>query len=249
MDEQTAQSADQPATGYRRVQVDGKFYDVPDTATSEQISGYLKAIPAANAPHAPKARTWTDVAAGVTAGGILGGARALPTIQKIAEEVATNPNVPRVSASIGRVIGGVAPIVGGAYEGGPIGALAGVAAASKGAWAGGKTGWFTGKLLQNVAAPVANAAETLAPYAKMLTPLSIAQGVGALAQIADPNRKDTAIFGTEPDRSDAEKAAHPALVNLAITKVSDAIKYLMSQGLSQGEAVRTIMNQKVKGGQ
>ena len=38
---------------------DGELYQIPPEATEAQISAYTKAIPVANAPQAPKARTWS----------------------------------------------------------------------------------------------------------------------------------------------------------------------------------------------
>ncbi len=61
------------------MQVGGQTYEVPADAGDAHISSALNAIPAANAPNAPKARTWTDVAVDAipavtgTAGAILGG--------------------------------------------------------------------------------------------------------------------------------------------------------------------------------
>lgn len=62
----------------RIVTVDGKPQIFPADATDAEISAALNAIPASNAAHAPKARTWTDVAvdalpaAGAVLGGVLG---------------------------------------------------------------------------------------------------------------------------------------------------------------------------------
>lgn len=105
----------------------------------------------------PRAATYGALAAAA-------GAKALPLAGRAVEELATNPNVPAMAAKAGRVIGGIAPVVGGAIAGaessGPLGAVGGatlgLAGAAKGAWAGGKTGWFTGKLAQQVAGPLAD---------------------------------------------------------------------------------------------
>lgn len=119
-----------------------------------------------------------------------------PYIHKGLEELATNPNVMKTGAKIGRVIGGLSAPIGGALEAGPAGFLMGSAAASKSAWAGGKTGWFTGKMLQNIAASlephVKSIAEAVSPY--------LHEGIGAqsaldLAQMADPDRKDIGVLG------------------------------------------------------
>ncbi len=209
---------------------------VPDDATDAEISALTKAIPAANAPSAPKARTWTALAA-------QGVAQAVPVAATGAMQLATSPAVPRAVASIGRAMGGAAPIV--ASPANPMSYLA----ASGGAWSGGKAGYFTGKLAQNLAAPAAKVLDAVAPYAQALSTASGAQGALDLAQMAEPDRKDIGTLGVTvgPPRTDEEKAAHPALINLAVEKVSDAINRLMSLGLPRGEAVRQVMNAKVKG--
>lgn len=98
---------------------------------------------------------------------------------------ATNPNVAKTAATAGRVIGGVAPIVGGAMTGGAAGgptgaiggAMVGATQAAKGAWLGGRTGWFTGKLAQQLLMPVAKVAEKIAPFAETFGMLAGASGV------------------------------------------------------------------------
>lgn len=123
------------------------------------------------------------------------GAAAIAPAANIAARVATNPNLPRTMASVGRVVGALAPPVVGAYEGGPIGALAGLAGAAKGSWAGGKTGYFSGKLMQKAAAPVASGLSAIAPIAHQLSGVA---GVGDLAQMAEPNRRDIGFLGVGP---------------------------------------------------
>lgn len=120
---------------------------------------------------------------------------AMPLAEQGATAFATSPNVAPTAAKIGRFVGGVAAPVSGAIYGGPAGAIVGAAEAAKGAWAGGKTGWFTGKMLQNMAMPVAKGLSKLAPYAQTLGTLSGAQGVGDLAQMAEPTRKDIGFLG------------------------------------------------------
>lgn len=171
---------------------------------------------------------------------------AVPGLSNAVQAFATSPTVPKTGATIGKMLGGIAPIVGGATEGGVTGGLAGVAAASKGAWAGGKTGWFTGKLAQQVAMPVAKGLEAAAPYAQALSTLSGAQGLGDLAQIAEPTRTDIGFLGV--GKTQHVPGQEPALLNLLAQKLSDAVSYLMGQGMSQGEAVKTVMNLKVKAG-
>jgi hypothetical protein len=169
---------------------------------------------------------------------------AVPALQAAAVEVATNPNVPKIAAKVGRVVGGIAPIVAGAQTGGPVGALVGITASSKGAWAGGKTGWFTGKLAQNVAAPAAKALERAVPYAQLLWKAAGPQGILDLAQMAEPNRTDIGTLGVginQTPRSADEKAAQPALLNLAATKVRDLIKELTGYGLKPEEAADILL--------
>lgn len=141
------------------------------------------------------------------------GLAGLRGLQPIAEGVATSPTLPKTAASIGRMIGGVAPAIGGAYEAGPIGGLAGLAAAAKGAWAGGKTGWFTGKLMQNMAAPVASGLEKISP---LLGKASGAQGLGDLAQMAEPDRKDIGFLGI--GKTQDVPGQKPALLNSLLSR-------------------------------
>lgn len=166
------------------------------------------------------------------------GASTVPSIARGAAEFATNPNVPAIGAKIGRVVGGLAPVFGGAAEYGLPGAAIGMAGAAKGAWAGGKTGWFTGKLAQGLASPLANALETLSPYAQMITTASGAQGVLDLAQMADATRKDIGTLGIslEKPRSQEEKDTHPALVNAVVDKVKELATSLKNNGVPAAEA-------------
>lgn len=166
--------------------------------------------------------------------GALGLAEISPTLRtasRLTTEFATNPSVPKTSAAIGRVIGGVAPVIAGAAEGGPVGALVGVAASSKGAWAGGKTGWFTGKLAQNMSAPVASALQKVTPYLQAVSTVSGAQGALDLAQMAEPSRKDIGFLGLsiEQPRSTDEQKAHPALLNLLAMKALALRQRIMDQ--------------------
>lgn len=165
-------------------------------------------------------------------------AKVVPAATRVVEELATNPAVPRVAAKVGKVVGAVAPAVVGGAEGGPIGALAGVAAASKGAWAGGKTGWFTGKLAQEVAGPVASILGKVAPYVQTLSTVSGIQGGLDLAQMAEPKRQDLGFLGV--GKSINVIGAHPALVNLLVSKVTDAVNALMSHGLSKDDAIAAV---------
>lgn len=163
---------------------------------------------------------------------MLAGAKAVPGAVRLAEEVATNPSIPRGAATAGRVVGAVE----GALKGGPL-------AIGPGSWAGGKGGWFSGKAVQSASGPIANALEKIAPYAQAVSTASGAQGALDLAQMAEPNRKDIGFLGITGDAPDPN---HPALLNLLAMKAGDGIKYLISQGLSLGEASRTYWNLKAK---
>jgi hypothetical protein len=165
--------------------------------------------------------------------------RAVPALTSAADELATNPNVPKIAAKAGRVIGGLAPIVAGAKEGGPVGAMVGVAMSSKGAWAGGKTGWFTGKLAQSVAAPVAKILETTLPYARAISNAAGPQGILDLAQMADPERQDIGFLGA--GKSVDVPGAHPPLLNLAAKKVRAAIQAIVSHGVPVEGAVDLLL--------
>lgn len=233
------------ATNARIVIVDGASQQFPADATDAEISAALNAIPSANAPMAPKARTWSPALT------MAGAGKVVPAVANAAAGVATSPTVPLTAAKVGRVVGGLAPVVTGAASGGPVGAMVGMTASAKGAWAGGKTGYFTGKMVQGMAMPVAKVLETVAPYAQALSTLASPQSALDLAQMAEPNRTDIGVLGvgtSDAPRSAEDKAAHPALINLALAKVSEAVKYLMDQGMKQGEAVRLVMNAKAKGG-
>lgn len=149
-------------------------------------------------------------------------------VANAATELATNPAVPRAFATGGRVIGGLAPIVGGAQAAGLPGGLLGVGASAKGSWAGGKAGWFTGKMLQNMAAPVANGLQRLEPVAHALSPINVAQGGLDLAQIAEPTRKDIGFMGIgKTDRAPGDDK--PAALNA----LAAYIRQLMVSGLGK----------------
>ncbi len=108
--------------------------------------------------------------------GIMGavGSRVVPAATTALENFGTSPTAPKTGAAIGKVIGSVAPTIAGAWESGPIGAIAGLVASAKGAWAGGKVGWFSAKLLQDAARPIATALSnaTGAPVAAISQTLS-----------------------------------------------------------------------------
>lgn len=229
----TIKKAEKPVTTS-----DGQTHYVPMDATEAQISALTKAIPAVNAPLAPQARTWS--AQGDTGGLALAGAvKALPAVTSAVKAASTNPNAWKVGKNVGQIAGAVL----GAKQDGIVGAATGM-------WLGGKVGWrLTNAAQRGIAAPTAKVLENVAPYAHALKTLSGVQGALDLAQMAEPNRTDIGVLGvgTGEPRSAEERAAHPALINLALSKVSEAVKYLMDQGIKQSEAVRLVMNAKAKG--
>lgn len=168
-----------------------------------------------------------------------GAGQAAPLAAKAATAFVENPNVPKIAAKVGRIVGGVAPVVTGAVEGGTVGALVGISTASKGAWAGGKTGWFTGKLLQKVTAPMASVLTKAAPYAQALTTVGGVQSGLDLMQILEPNRKDIGTFGI--GKTEHIAGEHPALINLAVTKVREAFDALVGHGLTKDEAAHLLV--------
>lgn len=191
--------------------------DAPDPSPSVAES------PLKTAPNGPIAGSNTALTAAVVS-------HITPIIERGLMELATNPNVAKHGAAIGRAVGGVAPIVGGAIEGGPIGALVGVGASAKGAWAGGKTGWFTGKLAQNVSGHVLKIAQEVAPY---LEKAMGAQGVLDLAQMAEPARQDIGVLGigrtpSAPTNQQAIQAQQSADLG--------RMKQLVDQGSTPAEA-------------
>lgn len=117
-------------------------------------------------------------------------------------DVATNPNIPKMAAKAGRIIGATAPVVGGAMTGGaaggPTGAvgggMVGATQAAKGAWIGGRTGWFTGKLAQDLLMPVAKVATKIAPYLETMGMIAGASGVYDLVPMRQKFEADWSKF-------------------------------------------------------
>lgn len=201
----------------RVVTFEGKTQSFPDDTTDAEISAALGAIPAENAKGVPKAKTWTGVA-------VAGGKVATDVASGMASELATNPNVPSAAAKVGRVLGGVAPIVGGAAKGGVGGAAIGMAGAAQGAWAGGKTGWFTGKLAQKLAGPVAAGLEAAAP---LVAPLGYAP----------------ALQGDQ-----TEQALGASVEEFRKLPQMEQVSRLMKNlGLPQSAAVRAVLNLRARG--
>ncbi len=165
--------------------------------------------------------------------GMAASAGVLPGAARLATEVVTNPNLPKMGANAGRLIGGVAPTLVEAAQGNGMGALTAAALSGKTAWAGSKAGWFTAKLAQQLGIPVAKVAEAIAPYAAGLSTLSGAQGVNDLAQMAEPNRSDIGIFGIGKSNTDTNSRA-----SIMISQINA----LVSQGLSLQDASKKVQD-------
>lgn len=133
----------------------------------------------------------------------------IPKAAGWAMELATNPDAWKTGKVIGEVLGGTAGLI----HSGPMGAAGGM-------YAGGKTGWRLVNAAQRAAAPLASALEKAAPYAQTLSTLAGAQGVGDLAQMADPKRTDIGVLGIGGSHDPIDPKDVP-LVNEGIAKVFD----------------------------
>ncbi len=142
----------------------------------------------------------------------------LPTATKLAESLATSPGVPEAGSDVGQLVG----LIGGLLKAGPLGTLATNPM--------GRVGYRAGTLAQKAAAPIATALDSAKPYANgILGTMTGAMGVGDLAQMADPTRKDIGVMGVGPTvHVEGEK---PALLNAA----ADKIKALLQQVLGQSK--------------
>jgi hypothetical protein len=213
-----------PEKPEQAVEFKGETQYFPSDWTEAQISSALGAIPESNKDAVPNAPTWKALT-------MMSAGRAVPMMANASMEFATNPSVPRTAATIGRVVGAVAPTVGEAATGNVPAAIALAANAGKTAWTGGKAGWFTGKLAQNAAAPVASMLEKAAPYAQTLSTLGGAAGVGELAQVSEPNRKDIGFLGIGPtDQKLSDQ--------IAVQKMQ--VQNLVNSGLSLNDAIRRV---------
>lgn len=172
--------------------------------------------------------------------------KAVPVAAQLAEEFVTNPNVPKAAAAVGRVVGGVAPIAGHLAKGDPFSALVrGFPDAALGSWTGGKTGWFTGKLAQRVTAPVASVLTKVAPYMQAVTTLGAVQSALDLHQMLDPKRKDIGTLGI--GKTEHVAGEHPALLNLAVSKLREAFDSLMEHGFTKDEAADLLVQSQKAG--
>lgn len=184
--------------------------------TPEYLSMSADAGRAANV--APGSNLGLGMAAG--AAGLASGA------PKVAMELATNKNVPKVAAAAGKFIGRAAPVVAGYMSHGATGALAGAmgAKAASTAEIGEQVGRMVGRVAQKVAAPVARGFEAVAPYAQgALQTLAGAQGALDLAQMAEPERRDIGVMGIGPPVPAGAIPTAPELVAMPVEKAVNAL--------------------------
>ncbi len=133
--------------------------------------------------------------------------RLAPLAQRGVEEVATNPGVARMGQRLGAAAGGLGGLM---KTASPLGAMGGM-------MAGGKLGNIAGRGLQAVAGPIAKGVGAVAPYAQTLGTLSGAQGVGDLAQMAEPTRKDIGFLGF--GKTQDVPGQKPALLNSLFSRL------------------------------
>jgi hypothetical protein len=152
-------------------------------------------------------------------------AAASPYIQQGASAFGNSSAVPKIASRAANNLTQVAAIVRGAATMNPVDVLA----APREGWIAGKGAyWLTRGLAQPAARGVATVLDAVAPYAQTLSTLSGAQGLLDLAQTAEPNRQDIGTLGVSvgQPRSDAEKTAHPALLNMLASKVRIRTRWL-----------------------
>lgn len=138
-----------------------------------------------------------------TDSGALGMAAVKPALSGIgtaAEEIATNPNLVKAGKMAGNVVG----FVKGVASKNPFTMLGSMEV-------GAKVGAKGAKIAQSAAGPIANVLDKAAPYAQAASTLGGAAGVGDLAQMAEPNRKDIGFLGVGP--SVEVPGAHPPVIN------------------------------------
>lgn len=212
---------------------DGKINEFPDGVSDAQISAALQAIPKVNAPNAPKARTWTDLAVDA---------------------------IPAVTGTAGAVIGGLGGTAFGFGVGGVPGAAGGAALGAAGGEAAKQlinrvrgadapaTSLEAAKDIGMAGAEAGVTTAVLGAAGKMLpSQVTVAKGMQQAGKaIAAPHSVKRTIgkaiqaAGKAIEPSDAPKVVITARDYLRIQE-------LMKQGISQGDAVRTVMNLKVRG--
>lgn len=185
----------------RIVEVDGVQHHFPQDATDEEISAALSGGtggPAVN-----------GIGAGLT---LTGASKAAPLAARAVTAFAEAPNAAKIGGALARGGTTLATLGHGIATGNMTEALASPIAG----WQAGKGGYWLTKGAQGAAEPVGRILGKMAPYAQTLSTLGGAAGVGDLAQMAEPNRKDIGFLGVGGGTPDPE---HPALLNLIMQRL------------------------------
>lgn len=124
--------------------------------------------------------------------------------------MATSPTLPSTAGAIARGATTVGGVLHGLYKMNPTQVLA----APMEGWAAGKGGYWLGQGAQSLAKPIAKGLETVAHGANTLAGAS---GVGDLAQMVEPNRKDIGFLGIGP--SVDVPGAQPPVLNDFIARI------------------------------
>jgi hypothetical protein len=220
------------ADSTRLVQVGGQTYEVPADAGDAHISAALKAIPAANAPNAPKARTWTDVAVDA---------------------------IPAVLGLAGAAIGGAGGSVLGMGVGGVPGAAGGAAVGTAGGEAlkqlinrarGAEAPATAGEAATQIAVPAAIAGATtgvVGGAAKLAAPYTgaILQKVGGALESPSTIRQMVGKGVSAAGR--AIDAAPPTAAPKMVLNAADVgkIRQLIAAGVPEAQATKQVWNLKV----
>jgi len=125
----------------------------------------------------------------------------------LAMRFGTSPTAAKTGGAFIRGAAELASPLVGAYEGGARGLLAGTLAAPAAGWIAGRNGYRLVGRLQAPARALASGLETIAPA---MSQISGASGVGDLAQMAEPTRRDIGFMGIGSGTPDPKD---PAMLN------------------------------------
>jgi uncharacterized membrane protein len=222
--------------GPRIVEFEGKQQEFPADATDAEISAALGAIPRANAPQAPKAKTWTDVVVNA---------------------------IPAVAGTAGAVIGGIGGTAFGMGVGGIPGSAGGAALGTAGGEAakqlinrarGADAPSTSAEAAKDIALPAAEAGVSTALFegaGHVLRPYAgtILQKVGSAMESPQSIRQMAGKAVTAAGKLvDAAPTPAPSAAPRMVLDASDVtkIRELMKAGMPQGDAVKMVWNLKVK---
>lgn len=222
---------------------DGHVTYFPVDATDAEVSAYLKAIPVANAPHAPKARTWSDFGKDLAIGAL----NTLPAIGAVAGgAVATMPGVTLPAAAFGAGLGaglgrGARDLI---AEG--VGLEKPTGVVQKGARIAGDIALtaMTPGVVEAAKTPLRTLSEAAVTFRKSLPP-AVQYLLPSLDALALPADKYAGSMGTLTKPTGGPVVADKFHLTAVDVK---RVKLLIEQGIKESEAVKTILNLKVKGG-